>query len=132
MGPDGCQDLARHGLPRVVTGEPVLLEEVDALVLASGHRGASTCTMPCRWWGARCGRSVTASAPAGSRRPSWRACRPVSVSDWPRATRLLGDRIGRTQLVGSRQVCVCPACEGFLGRGAGVYPSKMLFLSQLA
>ncbi len=33
---------------------------------------------------------------------------------------------------GSRQVCVCPACEGFLGRGAGVYPSKMLFLSQLA
>ena len=33
---------------------------------------------------------------------------------------------------GSRQVCVRPACEGFLGCGAGVYPSKMLFLSQLA
>jgi hypothetical protein len=35
-------------------------------------------------------------------------------------------------MVGSLQVCVSPACEGFLGYGAGVYPSKMLFLSQLA
>jgi len=33
-------------------------------------------------------------------------------------------------MVGSRQVCVCPVCEGFLDWGAGVYPSEMPDLSQ--
>jgi hypothetical protein len=36
----------------------------------------------------------------------------------------------RGPMVGSRQVCVCPVCEGFLDWGAGVYPSEMPDLSQ--
>jgi hypothetical protein len=35
-------------------------------------------------------------------------------------------------MVGSRQVCVRPACDGFLDCGAGVYPSKTRDLSHLA
>ena len=36
----------------------------------------------------------------------------------------------RDPVVGSRQVCVCPACEGFPGCGSGIYPSETPDLSQ--
>ena len=46
----------------------------------------------------------------------------------------LKNLLGQVQkrLQGSRQVCVRPACEGFLDYGAGVYPSKTRDLSHVA
>ena len=41
-------------------------------------------------------------------------------------------QIRKHRYQGSRQVCVRPACEGFLDCGAGVYPSKTRDLSHVA
>ena len=52
--------------------------------------------------------------------------------DDPEAVNAFFERFNQTSFLGSRQVCVRPACGGFLDCGAGVYPSKTRDLSHVA
>ncbi len=70
--------------------------------------------------------------PLPDRRQGWNSDRfGVGHAVWPKPAEPISITC-RDPVVGSRQVCVCPACDGFPGCGAGIYPSEMPDLSQLA